>query len=65
MKDFLIANTRQNDLLMFSDLAGAGPYAEPTEVPFSTLLPAFMTSELKTASRSASCCSCPSSSSTW
>ncbi|ODM41893.1 flagellar biosynthetic protein FliP [Cereibacter johrii] len=49
MKEFLIANTRQNDLLMFSDLAGAGPYAEPKEVPFSTLLPAFMTSELKTA----------------
>ncbi|AXQ93671.1 flagellar type III secretion system pore protein FliP [Cereibacter azotoformans] len=49
MKEFLIANTRQNDLLMFSDLAGAGPYEDPRDVPFSTLLPAFMTSELKTA----------------
>ncbi|SNX67768.1 flagellar biosynthetic protein FliP [Cereibacter ovatus] len=49
MKEFLIANTRSNDLLMFTDLSGAGPYAEPKDVPFSTLLPAFMTSELKTA----------------
>ncbi|WP_096785536.1 flagellar type III secretion system pore protein FliP [Rhodobacter sp. CZR27] len=49
MKEFLVANTRANDLLMFSDLSGAGPYADPKDVPFATLLPAFMTSELKTA----------------
>ncbi|MBO6854436.1 MAG: flagellar type III secretion system pore protein FliP, partial [Marivivens sp.] len=49
MKGFLVENTRNNDLLMFSDLAGEGPYASSDEVPFSVLLPAFMTSELKSA----------------
>lgn len=49
MKGWLVENTRQNDLMMFSDMAGEGPYANPKAVPFSVLLPAFMTSELKTA----------------
>lgn len=49
MKGFLLENTRSNDLLMFAELAGDGPYAEGDEVPFSVLLPAYMTSELKTA----------------
>ena len=49
MKGFLIENTRPKDLLMFADLAKSGPYANPEDVPFATLLPAFMTSELKTA----------------
>ena len=49
MKDFLLSNTRQNDLVMFADLAGNGPYANNEDVPYSVLLPAYMTSELKTA----------------
>ena len=49
MKGWLVENTRQNDLMMFSDMAGEGPYPSPKAVPFSVLLPAFMTSELKTA----------------
>ncbi|MCD1625106.1 MAG: flagellar type III secretion system pore protein FliP [Paracoccaceae bacterium] len=49
MKAFMIENTRQNDLAMFADLAGNEPYAETDDVPFRVLLPAFMTSELKTA----------------
>jgi flagellar biosynthetic protein FliP len=49
MKEFMIENTRQNDLAMFADLAGDGPYADAQAVPFRVLLPAFMTSELKTA----------------
>ena len=49
MKGWIVENTRQNDLMMFSDMAGEGPYANPKAVPFSVLLPAFMTSELKTA----------------
>lgn len=49
MKDFMIENTRQNDLAMFAELAGDGPYADTQAVPFRVLLPAFMTSELKTA----------------
>jgi len=49
MKAFMIEHTRQNDLAMFAELAGDGPYATPQDVPFRVLLPAFMTSELKTA----------------
>lgn len=49
IKGFLVENTRQNDLMMFQQLAGDGAYASPQEVPLSVLLPAFMTSELKTA----------------
>jgi flagellar biosynthetic protein FliP len=49
IKAFLIENTRQNDLMMFQQLAGDEPYANQDEVPLSVLLPAFMTSELKTA----------------
>ena len=49
MKRFMIEHTRQNDLAMFADLAQDGPYASAEAVPFRVLLPAFMTSELKTA----------------
>jgi flagellar biosynthetic protein FliP len=46
---FMIKQTRQTDLKLFADLAGAKPFARPADVPFSILLPAFVTSELKTA----------------
>ena len=46
---YMLANTRQNDLLMFSELAGAAPYTDPSEISPAVLLPAYITSELKTA----------------
>ncbi len=46
---FMIRQTRTADLAMFADIAGAGEFASPQAVPFSILLPAFVTSELKTA----------------
>ena len=49
MKAFMMENTRQNDLAMFADLAKDGPYENADAVPFRVLLPAYMTSELKTA----------------
>ena len=49
MKDFLVNNTRVNDLVMFTEMAGDEPYASPEDVPLTVLLPAFITSELKTA----------------
>ena len=49
LSGFMLANTRQNDLLMFSELAGAAPYESGADVPVSILLPAYITSELKTA----------------
>jgi len=49
IKGFMLANTRVNDLVMFSDLAGEEPYEANDDVPFSIVLPSFVTSELKTA----------------
>ena len=49
MKDFLVNNTRINDLVMFTEMAGDETYAAPEDVPLTVLLPAFITSELKTA----------------
>ena len=49
MSGFMLHNTRQNDLLMFADLAGDKPYGADDQVPLRVLLPAFITSELKTA----------------
>ena len=46
---FMMANTRTTDLKLFADMVGAGPFASPDEVPMRILLPAFATSELKTA----------------
>ena len=49
MKRFLVENTRVTDLNMFSDMVGISNYESSEEVPLSVLLPAFITSELKTA----------------
>ena len=46
---FMITQTRTSDLAMFADMAGSPKFARPADVPFSILLPAFVTSELKTA----------------
>lgn len=46
---FMIRQTREHDLQMFATMAKAPKFARAADVPFSILLPAFMTSELKTA----------------
>nr|WP_308430413.1 flagellar type III secretion system pore protein FliP [Novosphingobium colocasiae] len=46
---FMIRQTRERDLAMFADIAHSPRFATPADVPFSILLPAFVTSELKTA----------------
>lgn len=46
---FMIRQTRTRDLSMFADMARAPKFARSEDVPFSILLPAFVTSELKTA----------------
>jgi flagellar biosynthetic protein FliP len=46
---FMSKQTRQSDLKMFSGLAEAPPFRTSADVPFTILLPAFVTSELKTA----------------
>ena len=49
MRGFMLNQTRQEDIAMFTEIAGDGPIAGPEEVPFSILAPAFITSELKSA----------------
>ena len=46
---FMVKQTRESDLAMFAEIAKAPKWASPQDVPFSILLPAFVTSELKTA----------------
>lgn len=46
---FMLKQTRMNDITMFSKIAKSGPYAKPADVPYSVLLPSYVTSELKTA----------------
>ena len=49
LKKFMLAQTRESDLQLFTKLSGRSQYAGPDDVPLSVLLPTFMTSELKTA----------------
>lgn len=51
VREFMLAQTREADLTLFADMRDhdAVEFATPDEVPLSLLLPAFITSELKTA----------------
>jgi flagellar biosynthetic protein FliP len=46
---FMTKQTRETDLKLFQGLAEAPAFRTPDDIPFSILLPAFVTSELKTA----------------
>lgn len=49
MRAFMLRQTRETDLLAFARLAGDEAYDGPEDVPFTVLMAAFVTSELKTA----------------
>jgi flagellar biosynthetic protein FliP len=49
LKKFMLAQTRENDLQLFSKLSGKPQFASADDVPLTVLVPTFMTSELKTA----------------
>lgn len=49
LKKFMLAQTRESDLQLFTKLSGRAHFANAEEVPLSVLLPTFITSELKTA----------------
>jgi len=49
MKKFMLAQTRETDLQLFTKLSGRSQFAGPDDVPLSVLMPTFITSELKTA----------------
>ena len=49
IKDFMLAQTRQSDLELFMRLSKRTDIAAPEQAPLTILVPAFVTSELKTA----------------
>lgn len=49
MRDFMSKQTRQSDLALFAKLAKLEPNASAQTVPMRVLIPAFVTSELKSA----------------
>jgi len=49
LKKFMLDQTREADIATFVRIAGGKGFATPEEVPLSILVPAFVTSELKTA----------------
>ncbi|EPC04536.1 flagellar biosynthesis protein FliP [Litchfieldella anticariensis FP35 = DSM 16096] len=48
-REFMLAQTREPDLALFARLADVGTMQGPEDVPMRVLMPAFVTSELKTA----------------
>ena len=45
---FMMNQVRDSDLQLFSDLSGAEEFESTDDIPFSLLMPAFVTSEIKT-----------------
>jgi len=49
IREFMLAQTREADLMTFAKIADKGPFASPEEIPFTVLAASFVTSELTTA----------------
>lgn len=49
IRDFMLTQTREADLQLFVDLAGADQPSDPSEISPTTLIPAFVISELRAA----------------
>ncbi len=49
LKQFMLEQTREIDIAVFADIAGTGSIESPEDTPLAILIPAFVTSELKTA----------------
>lgn len=49
LKEFMVRNTREKDLLLFTDLAKEKPAESVAETPLKVAIPAFMISELRRA----------------
>ncbi len=49
IRDFMLKQTRQDDIALFMQIARKGEPIDAASVPFTTLVPAFITSELKSA----------------
>ena len=48
-RNFMLNQTREADIAMFAEIANNKDITSPADVPLSTLVPAFITSELKSA----------------
>ena len=49
VREFMLAQTRDDDLALFARISGQEQFQNEADVPFTLLMPAFATSELKTA----------------
>ena len=49
VRTFMLNQTRETDIAMFAEIARNKDISDPADVPFTTLVPAFITSELKSA----------------
>ncbi len=49
LKSFMLQQTREADIALFSQIAGGEEIESPEQVPMKILVPAYITSELKTA----------------
>lgn len=49
LKQFMLGQTRESDIATFVRISGGQGFERPEDVPLSILVPAFVTSELKTA----------------
>ena len=49
IRNFMLNQTREDDIAMFMEIARNKSFASAKDVPFTTLVPAFLTSELKSA----------------
>jgi len=49
VREFMLAQTRDDDLALFARISGQESFEQEADVPFTLLMPAFATSELKTA----------------
>ncbi len=49
IREFMLAQTRETDIELFASISGNTNIATEDDIPFSLIVPAFVTSELKTA----------------
>ena len=49
MRSFMLRQTREADIAMLANVAKAGRFEKPEDIPLRVLIPAFVISELKTA----------------
>jgi flagellar biosynthetic protein FliP len=49
LREFMLAQTRDDDIALFARISGQDSFEREADVPFTLLMPAFATSELKTA----------------